>query len=171
LRSDVVAVLLSMTVAGCSSDAPVRLASVGGATVAFESIDGPPPAVFQKLVTTLNDEAAVRRLPVVSRSEPATYRVRAYVSAVVDRRKVSFAWVWDVYDNDKRRRLRIAGEEPAEGRPRDAWAAANDAVLRRIAQNGISEIAAFLGSSGPLPAIPEPSAPPPTQAVALATAP
>jgi hypothetical protein len=149
-----------------------RAIPVGGATVAFETIDGPPPAVFQRLVATLNDEATARRLPVVSRAEPATYRIRGYVSAVVDRRKVSFAWVWDVYDADKRRALRIAGEEPAEGRPRDAWSAANATVLRRIAQNGMDGIAAFLGTPAPaaLPPEPEP-APPPTQAVALASRP
>jgi hypothetical protein len=168
------ALLLGATLAGCSSSAPVtgRAIPVGGATVAFETIDGPPPAVFQRLVATLNDEATARRLPVVSRAEPATYRIRGYVSAVVDRRKVSFAWVWDVYDADKRRALRIAGEEPAEGRPRDAWSAANATVLRRIAQNGMDGIAAFLGTPAPaaLPPEPEP-APPPTQAVALASRP
>jgi hypothetical protein len=168
------ALLLGTTLAGCSSHAPAtgRIIPVGAATIAFESIDGPPPAVFQKLVTTLNDEAAARQLPVVSRAEHATYRVRGYVSAMVDRRKVSFAWVWDVYDADKRRALRIAGEEPADSRPRDAWSAADAAVLRRMAKRGMAEIAAFLGSP---PALPEPGepepTPPPAQAVALAARP
>jgi hypothetical protein len=164
------ALLLAVTAGGCATDAPVRLASIGGATVAFESVDGPPPAVFQKLVATLNDEAAARRLPIVSRSEPATYRVRAYVSAIVERRQVSFAWVWDVYDTDKRRRLRIAGEEPAAARARDAWAAADEAVLRRMAQNGMREIAALLGAPPSAPTVPEPQSPP-VQAVALAARP
>ena len=43
----------------------------------------------------------------------ATYRVRGYVSALVERDKTTFAWVWDVYDTDKRRALRLSGEEPA----------------------------------------------------------
>lgn len=145
--------------------------------MAFESIDGPPPAVFQKLVATLNDEATARRIPVVSRAEPATYRVRGYVSAMVDRRKVSFAWVWDVYDADRRRALRITGEEPADGGPRDAWSAADDAVLRGMARNGMAGIATFLGSPAALPAAPnsapksapEPEpGPRPAQTVALA---
>jgi hypothetical protein len=167
----VAALLLAAAASGCASDAPVRLASIGGTTVTFESIDGPPPPVFHKLVATLNDEAAARRLPVVSRAEPATYRVRGYVSAVADHRKVSFAWVWDVYDAEKRRRLRIAGEERAQTRPRDAWAAADEALLRRIAQNGMKEIAAFLGAPAPLPAAPDPATPLPEQAVALAVRP
>src|ERR1044071_753741 len=108
---------LTVTAAGCSSlpsDGRAKLAglSASGSTLAFESIDGPPPEVFRKLVANLNDEAAARRVAVVSRGSAATYRVRGYVSAMVDRGKTSFAWVWDVYDADKRRVLRITGEEP-----------------------------------------------------------
>jgi uncharacterized lipoprotein YmbA len=100
--------------------------------------------VFERLVTALNDEAGARRLAVVSRSGAATYRVRGYVSAMVNRGKVSFAWVWDVYDGDKQRALRIAGEEPATGKHRNAWMAADDQVLRRMAASGMDRIAAFL---------------------------
>lgn len=124
-----------------------------GATIAFESIDGPPPQVFNKLVASLNNEAGAQRIAVVSRNTPATYRVRGYVSAAVDRNKTTFGWVWDVYDADKRRALRISGEEAgsAAGR-RDAWTSADDAVLRRMAHSGMEKIAAFLSSPEPLPA-------------------
>src|SRR5262249_32020482 len=54
---------------------PDRTALLGGTTVAFESIDGPPPAVFDRLVATLNTEANAHNLAVVSRNEAATYRV------------------------------------------------------------------------------------------------
>lgn len=144
---------------GCSlsssSNGRVSLASVpsSGSTVAFESIDGPPPDVFRKLVTSLNEEAGTRQIAVVSRSGAATYRVRGYVSALVERDKTTFAWVWDVYDTDKRRTLRITGEEPAAARGRrDAWAAADEVVLRRMARSGMERMAVFLNS-------PEPAAP------------
>ena len=88
--------------------------------MAFESIDGPPPEVFRKLVANLNDEADARQIAVVSRTGTATYRVRGYVSALVERGKTTFAWVWDVYDTDKRRTLRIAGEEPRRRQPHAA---------------------------------------------------
>ena len=96
----------------------------------------------------------------VSRSGAATYRVRGYVSALVERGKTTFAWVWDIYDTDKRRTLRIAGEEPAAGRKgRDAWSGADEQVLRRMARDGMDRIAGFLNSSAPPPAAlePEPS--------------
>jgi hypothetical protein len=97
------------------------------------------------MVATLNDEAAAQRLNVVSRAGPATYRVRAYVSAVVNRGKTSFVWVWDVYDAERQRALRVAGEEPAAaGRHRDAWAAADEQVVRRMARSGVERVAAFV---------------------------
>ena len=154
---------LAASAAGCSSlsDGRLTLASVptSGATVAFESIDGPPPEVFGKLVASLNDEAGARKIAVVSRSATATYRVRGYVSAIVERDKTSFSWVWDIYDADKRRTLRIKGEEPAgTARSRDAWAAADEQVVRRMARNGMDQIAAFLNSPEPAPAVaPEPA--------------
>jgi hypothetical protein len=128
--------------------------------LAFESIDGPPPEVFRKLVANLNDEADARQIAVVSRSASATYRVRGYVSALVERGKTTFAWVWDVYDTDKRRTLRIAGEEPAAANrrsSRDAWSGADEQVLRRMAHDGMDRIAGFLNSSAPPALAPEPS--------------
>ena len=128
--------------------------------MAFESIDGPPPEVFRKLVANLNDEADARQIAVVSRTASATYRVRGYVSAMVERGKTTFAWVWDVYDTDKRRTLRIAGEESAAAsrrNSRDAWSGADEQVLRRMAREGMDRIAGFLNSPGPPTLAPEPS--------------
>lgn len=150
---------LALAAAGCASEPAFRLASLGpvpaGVTIAFDSIDGPPPEVFRKLVANLNDEAQTRRIAVVSRSAAATYRVRGYVSALVERDKTSFGWVWDIYNSDKSRVQRINGEELASsGRGRDAWAAADDRVLRRMASSGMDRIAVFLNSDQPLPAAP-----------------
>jgi hypothetical protein len=149
-RRGAAAALLAATLAGCATgvDAvnPFAMASqpaTSGASIAFESIDGPPPPVFNRMVATLNEEADARHLAVVSRAGPADYRVRAYVSALVDRRKTSFAWVWDVYDADKQRVLRITGEETGDGRRRDGWSAADDQVVRRIARSGMERIMAF----------------------------
>jgi hypothetical protein len=160
---------------GCSSlpqNGRMTLASAAGpvSTIAFESIDGPPPEVFRKLVASLNDEAGTRKIAVVSRDSAATYRIRGYVSALVERDKTTFAWVWDVYDTDKRRALRLSGEEPvAAGRRRDvrtaagarsaaaAWIAADDQLVRRMARSGMEQMAGFLNSDDPpLAAAPTP---------------
>ena len=155
---------LAASAAGCSSlpssNGRLSLASAvsPGSTVAFESIDGPPLDVFRRLVADLNAEAGTRKIAVVSRESAATYRVRGYVSALVERDKTTFAWVWDVYDSDKRRALRISGEEPAAaGKRRDAWAAADEQVLRRMARNGMDQMSGFLNSSEPPAIAPEPN--------------
>ena len=59
----------------------------GGATVAFESIDGPPPQVFDRMVSVLDSESKLRNLAIVSREGGASYRVRSYLSAQVVRGK------------------------------------------------------------------------------------
>lgn len=154
LAGVVVAALLAALTAGCSSLqasrlTPMTVAAVSGATITFESIDGPPPEVFRKLVASMNDEATARQIAVVPRQAAATYRVRGYVTALVDRDKTSFAWVWDVYGTDKRRALRITGEEPAgTHRGRHAWTVADDRVLRDISRAGMERIATFLAASG-----------------------
>ncbi|MCC8959993.1 hypothetical protein H8B02_43285, partial [Bradyrhizobium sp. Pear77] len=109
----------------------------GGATVAFESIDGPPPQVFDRMVGVLDSESKLRSLSIVSRQGTAAYRVRSYLSAQVVRGRTMIAWVWDVYDSNQQRALRLSGEEPAGKAGRDAWAAADDLVLRKIAQAGL----------------------------------
>jgi hypothetical protein len=120
--------------------------------VAFESVAGPPPAVFQKYVQGLEAEAQARKIAVVSREGPAQYRVRGYLAAYVRRGRASFSWVWDVYDADQRRALRLAGEEAAGKAGRNAWSAADDPMLRRLAQAGMERLAAFLNAGGAAPA-------------------
>jgi len=157
------AALLAAGVGGCSSSSPLQSQTGSlispaalGSTVAFESIDGPPPEVFNRLVASLNEEASARKITMVSRTAPATYRIRGYVSAVVERGKTSFAWVWDVYDADKQRALRISGEEAtAAGSRRDAksaWTAADARILHRMASSGMDQMASLLEAPGRPPA-------------------
>lgn len=129
-------------------------------TVAFESIDGPPPAIFQKLVQKLNDEADARQVPVVTREGYAPYRIRGYVAASVIKKQTVVSWVWDVYDGETRRTARFTGEEKAGPAGRDAWTAANDAVLARVARSGMEQLAAYLSVPAAGPAAPGPGSPP-----------
>lgn len=122
--------------------------SGSGATVAFESIDGPPPQVFDRMVGVLDSESKLRSLSIVSREGTAAYRVRSYLSAQVVRGRTMIAWVWDVYDSNQQRALRLSGEEPAGKAGRDAWAAADDLVLRKIAQAGLSGLTSMI-NGGP----------------------
>ena len=59
------------------------------------------------------------------------------------------AWVWDVYDREQQRALRLSGEEAAGKAGRDAWAAADDLVLRQIAQAGLSGLSRMVNGTAP----------------------
>ncbi|TQF39785.1 hypothetical protein UNPF46_12265 [Bradyrhizobium sp. UNPF46] len=123
-----------------------------GATVAFESIDGPPPQVFDRMVGVLDSESKLRSLSVVSREGTAAYRVRSYLSAQVVRGKTVIAWVWDVYDANQQRALRLSGEEPTSAKGgRDPWNAADDLVLRKIAQAGFSGLSNMINGTPDAP--------------------
>jgi hypothetical protein len=127
-----------------------------GSTVAFESIDGPPPQVFDRMVSVLDSESKLRNLSIVSREGAVSYRVRGYLSAQVSRGRTTIAWVWDVYDRDQQRALRLSGEEPAGKAGRDAWASVDDLVLRKIAQAGLSGLSAMVNGTGPADGQPAP---------------
>jgi hypothetical protein len=143
-----------------------------GPTVAFESIDGPPPQVFDRMVGVLDSESKLRSLSIVSREGTAAYRVRSYLSAQVVRGKTVIAWVWDVYDRDHERALRLSGEEAASKAGRDPWASADDLVLRKIAQAGFSGLSGMINGAPQqdAPAALEPASKPSKHAPAVANA-
>ena len=158
---------VGLTVSGCVTDGRMdAMAQVGGgATLTFDSIDGPPPQVFQQFVEALNAEAQGRALPIASREGAATYRVRAYLAAQTVRGRTSIAWVFDVYDANQQRTLRLAGDEPIGRAGRDAWTGADPQMLRRIAQNGIGGVASLMNGGAPEPS---PAAPAPSRGPAVA---
>jgi hypothetical protein len=154
------------TLGGCAgggatgaSNAMAMAPASDGATIAFDQIDGPPPQVFDRMVNVLDSESKLRSLAIVSREGPAAYRVRSYLAAQVVSGKPAIAWVWDVYDRNQVRALRLSGtERVAGGASRDPWSAADDLVLRKIAQSGFSGLSAML--NGTAPAEPATASPP-----------
>jgi hypothetical protein len=165
--------LAAIALAGCAPDGQpiLNAAQPRGASVAFESIDGPPPAQFSRLVENLNTEAQSRRLAVISHDKPAAYRVRGYLAAKVAKGATTVSWVWDVFDREQYRALRISGEETVNthtlGRQRDAWAVADDAMLHRIARSSMDQLAAFLTSPEVAPSAPAEPAPAAAPQIAL----
>lgn len=177
-RAAMAAILLAIAcgLGGCASGGAVgdsfAMASTSASpTVTFESIDGPPPQVFDRMVSVLDSESKLRSLSIVSREGTAAYRVRSYLSAQVNHGRAVIAWVWDVYDRDQQRALRLSGEEPAGKAGRDAWTAADDLVLRKIAQAGFSGLSAMINGTGPDAPSPAPAPDKRSPAVASADAP
>jgi hypothetical protein len=116
-----VGVTVALALGGCVSDGGSMspgasgIMGAGGVSLAFDSVDGPPPQVFDRFVNALNTEAQARALPTTSRQAQAAYRVRAYLAAQTTRSRTSIAWVFDVYESGQRRTLRLSGEELAGG--------------------------------------------------------
>jgi hypothetical protein len=165
------AIVLGAASSACSTTGqPTAVSSTRGPTVAFESIDGPPESVFQRLVQQISDEAETRQVAVVSRAEAAQYRVRGYFAAQTQNNRSSVAWVWDVYDAEQRRALRISGEEPTGAAGTGTWAVADDQVLRRVASAGMDRLVAYLAAptAEPRPRMPAP-APASSPATTIAT--
>ncbi len=146
VRRGVIAALLVACVA-CTETTSSNVALTTGAsgpTIAFESIDGPPVGVFNRLVDNISTEAQSRNVAIASREGAANYRVRGYLAAQVIRGRTYISWVWDVYDDVKVRALRIRGEEAGGRAGGDAWSIADDQMLRRIARVSVDRLAAFL---------------------------
>jgi hypothetical protein len=176
LRAGFAALLAAMAcgLGGCAGGGAVSgsfaMASApSGATVTFESIDGPPPQVFDRMVGVLDSESKLRNLSIVSRDGAASYRVRSYLAAEVNHGRTVIAWVWDVYDQNQQRALRLSGEEQAGKAGRDPWAAADDLVLRKIAQAGLSGLSAMVNGTAPADA-PQPIPAPGRHGPAVASA-
>jgi hypothetical protein len=156
------ALMAAFALCGCMTSAPTATsANTFTPTIAFESIDGPPVGVFQRLVATVSAEAQARQMAIVSREGAAQYRVRGYLAAQVERGRTHISWVWDVYDAEKRRAFRISGDEAGGRGGRDPWGVADERLLQKIARASMDQLASFLAAP------PEPAPPAPAVAVAL----
>ena len=148
-RRILAAALACLLLAACQTDNGLVTGSLGpGAprAIAFESIDGPPPTVFERLVAQLGKEAEARKLPIVSRANPGAWRVRLYLAAHLQKKQATISWVGDVFDVRYDRAFRVAGEEPVSPARKDVWALADDAVLARIAAKSLDAIMAQIGA-------------------------
>jgi hypothetical protein len=115
---------------GATSGSFAMASAGGGPTVAFESIDGPPPQVFDRW-SRARQQIKLRNLSIVSREGGASYRVRSCLSAQVVRGAV-IACLGRLDQPAAGVKLRLTS------RKRCCRAAANDLVLRKIAQAGLS---------------------------------
>ena len=109
-----------------ASPAPPR----SGSTIAFESIDGPPPEVFDRLVDKPQRRGAARgRSPWCRATGAATYRVRGYLAAQSSSatRPRSPGSGTSTTPTSAGRCASPARSRGAGSRRRDAWAAADEA--------------------------------------------
>ena len=138
---------LALSAAACTTTSG-GLPAGQHSTVAFDRIDGPPPAVFDRYVRKLSDEAEARNVPVVTREGFAPYRIKGFVSLWTHKRQATMSWVWEVYNADGQRVMRIGGDEKAGRAGRDAWQAVSDEVLARAARSGMEQLSVYFRGPG-----------------------
>jgi hypothetical protein len=158
------AAIAALFLTACNHTDPAITGSIPAATgntIAFESVDGPPRPVFDRLVAALSAEADRRELPVVTHAGPSAYRVRAYLATYIEKKKkrATLAWTWEVLDTRDGRAFRLGGEESLGAPKSDVWAQIDDAMLQRIARQGFEELTARIGGGQPAAPAPEKPAP------------
>jgi predicted small secreted protein len=157
LRSARIVGVLALALSAAACNTTGGLPAGQHSTIAFDRVDGLPPAVFDRYVRKLNEEAEAKKVPVVTREGFAPYRIKGYASVWTKGRQATMSWVWEVFDSNGERVIRIAGDEKAGSAGRDAWQAVNDEVLARAARSGMEQLAVYFRG-------------PDTQAQAVATA-
>jgi hypothetical protein len=154
----------ALALGGCqnSGGASLSRGSPAGVPIAVESIEGAPPAVRTALASELVSAATARQVELVGAHAQARYRVRGYLTteATADG-GTALAFVWDVFDAEKRRAQRVTGSSPVRAGAKNMWEALDKEALARLAARSMDEIATFLSASasGSIP----PAAPAPEQ--------
>lgn len=119
-------------------------ASPEGIPVALESIDGAPAPIRTAFADELAAAATDRKVDLVAASAEARYRVRGYLSTATEDGKTKVAYVWDVFDSQKRRAKRLEGSSPV---PAASISSLDKQALATLAQASMGEIADFLSAA------------------------
>jgi hypothetical protein len=115
-----------------------------GVPIVLESIDGAPPPVKTAFVSELTSAASSRKVELVGTDTQARYRVRGYLSTETADGETSVAYVWDVFDAQKRRAQRLTGSSPVRVA---SWTDLDKETLAKLAGASMDEIAEFLAAS------------------------
>ena len=139
----------ALLLAGCQSGGVSGLFAGGGSPagkpISVESIEGVPADVKTALSDELVFAAASRRVELVGANGEARYRIRGYLSTeqTADG-QTQLAFVWDVFDAQKRRAKRVAGASPMRGVAGDGL---DKEALRRLAAESMDGLASFLSAN------------------------
>jgi hypothetical protein len=131
--------------------APSPKVNAPGVPIAVESITGAPDDVQGQFSNALVAEATARQVELVGSDKKVRFRIRGYLDAHgTDDGKTALAFVWDVFDTQKRRAQRLQGEAVKSGASgANAWAQVDQATVNRAAAESMNAIAGFLAAAGP----------------------
>jgi hypothetical protein len=125
--------------------APPR-ARAPGVPVALVSLEGGPETVVSRLSLAISQQAARREITVVGVDGNPRYQVRGYISAHAEGGEGTFAWVFDIFDAQRRRARRVSGEERIRTGG-DVWSGVTDAHVTAAAARATDDLAEFLAAA------------------------
>jgi hypothetical protein len=141
---------VALALAGCqetTTTAAVRpRVDAPGVPVSVQSISGAPDQVTTRFASLLGEAAAERKMEIVAGNAPARFRVRGYLTAQpTEDGQTSLAFVWDVYDEAKKRAQRVQGESLGKrSGTEDPWAGIDQTIVAKAASDSMDAIATFL---------------------------
>jgi hypothetical protein len=138
----------ALALAGCQETTTAARPRVDapGVPVSVQSISGAPDSVTTRFAGLLGEAAAERRMEIVPGDKPARFRVRGYLTAQpTEDGQTALAFVWDVYDESKKRAQRVQGESLGRrGGGSDPWSGIDQTVVAKAAAASMDAIASFL---------------------------
>lgn len=138
----------ALALAGCQETTTAARPRVDapGVPVSVQSISGAPDQVTTNFASLLGEAAAERKMEIVAGNAPARFRVRGYLTAQpTEDGQTALAFVWDVYDESKKRAQRVQGE--SLGRRSgggDPWSGIDQTIVAKAASDSMDAIASFL---------------------------
>ncbi|WP_332687015.1 hypothetical protein [Bosea sp. (in: a-proteobacteria)] len=146
--SPVLGSIVALALASCQETTTAARPRVDapGVPVSVQSISGAPDQVTTAFAGLLGEAAAERKMEIVPGDKPARFRVRGYLTAqpTADG-QTALAFVWDVYDESKKRAQRVQGESLGRrGGGADPWAGIDQTIVAKAASDSMDAIAGFL---------------------------
>ena len=132
-----------LSASGASARAP---SSARGVRVALASVEGAPDAVATRFSQLVGAEAASRDITLTD-AKAAQYLVRGYLTAYRADSGTAVAYVWDVFDQHRRRTQRVNDAIVVRGTAPDAWSNVDDRTLSSVASRSTDDLAAFLATT------------------------
>ncbi len=120
--------------------------SPGGASVAFISLEGAPPAIAARFSERAGAEARRREVSIAD-AAGAQYLVRGYLSTWPVESGTAFGYVWDVFDQSRRRVQRSQDAIVVRGQAPDPWSLATEPALASLAAKSADDLAAVLSNT------------------------
>ncbi|WP_186419550.1 hypothetical protein [Bosea sp. CS1GBMeth4] len=146
--------IAALAFAGCQETTTAARPKVDapGVPVSVQSISGAPDQVTAHFAGLLGEAAAERKMEIVPGDKPARFRVRGYLTAQpTEDGQTALAFVWDVYDESKKRAQRVQGESLGRrGGGSDPWAGIDQTIVAKAASESADAIASFL-TTAPAP--------------------